>query len=94
MLDKVNADTFLAVIATIGWAAFAVTAVRTAVRWMAGRADSPEDRTYADALNRDLLKVLADQTKEQTDIIHGMATKQAVLETRLLAVEAELKERR
>ncbi len=94
MLDKVNADTFLSVAAVIGWLAFVFITVRTALRHIVGKSDAPEDHSFAAAINRDLLKAIAEEAKEQTETIHKMATRQAVLETRLLAVEAELKERR
>lgn len=92
MLDKANADTVLTVIAAIGWLAFTVTAVRTALRWMVGKAES-DDKDLAAALNRDLLKEIAHQCKDLAEEIHAVQIKQATQETRLQGIEAELKRR-
>ena len=92
MLDKANADTIFQVAAAIGWLALLYTTIRTAIRYMVGKHDGETD--LATALNRDLLKVLAEQYKEMTEVARRLEVKQARMEAQLLGLEARIKEKR
>ena len=91
MLEKLDPDFIGRVAAAIGWLAFLVVTVRAAIRHIAGTATTREDKSLAETLNRDLLKVIADQAKEQTEALHRLEVKQAKTETRLTGLEAHIR---
>lgn len=96
MIEKVDYRTIVDVLTVIGWIAGLYLIVRTALRFLVSRhrPETGADVNLAAQINRDLLREIAHQLKEQTELYHQLATKLAVLESRQQGMEAEIKSKR
>lgn len=96
MIEKIDSKIIVEVLTIIGWGAGLFIILRSALRHLVGRSkpETPQEQSLATAINGDLLKAMAEMWKEQNDLIHRLETRQAVQESQLREIKAELKRRR